>query len=216
MRGLVLAALLGLTACSDAPIETAAPAVAAATAPPSADLYVLRRGKHTDLVLPVAQIRGPLAALEQEFPGAGFLVIGFGDRQYMLAGHKNFLHVFLAPFPGAGIMLVSGIGPAPAQVYGADHLVALAVPPARLDAVEAFIWGSLKPDAQGVVKPYLPGKYAGNTYYASSKTYDGFYTCNTWTAEALQIGGLPVRSGGVLFAGQVWDQLASLKLAASP
>jgi hypothetical protein len=216
MRQLAAAALLGLAACSAAPLETAAPAAGAAAAPQSADLYVLRRGKHTDLVLPAAQIRGPLAALKQDFPGADYLVFGFGDRQYMLASHKSFFHVLLAPFPGAGIMLVSGIGQPPAQVYGADHLVALALAPAQLDAVEAFIWSSLRPDAAGLVRPYMPGKYAGNTYYASSRTYDGFYTCNTWTAQALQAGGLPVHRSGVLFAGQVWDQLGGLRLAASP
>ena len=196
-------------------METEAPAAAPA-ASQSADLYVLRRGKHTDLALPVAQVHGPLAALEQEFPGANYLVFGFGDRQYMLASHKNFFHALLAPFPGAGIMLVSGIGGTPEQVYGADHLAALRLSPAPIDAVESFIWQSFQPDASGVVRPYLPGKYTGNTYYASSKTYDGFYTCNTWTAEGLQAGGLPTHSSGVLFAEQVWDQVAGLKSAGSP
>jgi hypothetical protein len=50
------------------------------------------------------------------------------------------------------------------------------------------------------------GPYPGSLFYASSGTYSGFYTCNTWTADALRVGGLPVSSDGVLFAGQVMDR----------
>jgi hypothetical protein len=209
-RLLAAAAMLGLAACSSAPVETAAPAAGQAQVQP-AGLYILRRGRHTDVVIEAAQVRGPLAALKKEFPDARYLVFGFGDRQYMLATHKNLFHALLAPLPGAGIMLVSGIQGTPAQVYGADHLAALSLRQDQLDAVEGFVWSSLQPSADGVVSPYLQGTYAGNIYYASSKTYYGFYTCNTWTAEALQAGGFPVHSDGVLFSGQVWDQLQNLK-----
>lgn len=210
---LLAATTLGLGACSSAPPVETTPAVARAEQVQPADLYVLRRGRHTDVVIETAQIRGPLAALKKDFPDARYLVFGFGDRQYMLATHKNLGHALLAPLPGAGIMLVSGIKGTPAEVYGADHLAALPLQLAQLDAVADFIWASLQPDAGGGVSPYLQGTYAGNIYYASSKTYYGFYTCNTWTAEALQAGGLPVRSGGVLFAGQVWEQVQALQPA---
>jgi uncharacterized protein (TIGR02117 family) len=210
---LLLVLPLGLGGCSSAPpVETDASAVRAEQKQP-ADLYVLRRGRHTDVVIEAAQIRGPLAELKKDFPDARYLVFGFGDRQYMLATHKNLLHALLAPLPGAGIMLVSGIRGTPAEVYGADHLAALPLRPAQLDAVADFIWASLQLDASGAVSPYLQGTYAGNIYYASSKTYDGLYTCNTWTAEALQAGGFPVRSGGVLFSGQVWEQVEALQAA---
>jgi hypothetical protein len=212
IRLLAVAVPLALAACSADPVETAAPADGQAQGP-SASLYVLRRGRHTDVVIEAAQVRGALAQLKKDFPGARYLVFGFGDRQYMLATHKNLGHALLAPFPGAGIMLVAGIKDTPAQVYGADHLAALSLRPAQLDAVEGFIWSSLQPGADGSVSPYLHGTYADNIYYASSKTYYGFYTCNTWTAEALQAGGFPVHSGGVLFSGQVWEQVQTLRPA---
>ncbi len=40
-------------------------------------------------------------------------------------------------------------------------------------------------------------------YYASRGTYDAFDTCNTWTADMLHAGGLPVPTAGVLFVGQI-------------
>jgi hypothetical protein len=43
-------------------------------------------------------------------------------------------------------------------------------------------------------------------FYAGRQTYDSFYNCNTWIAEALQAGGLPFDPSGVLFASQVMAQ----------
>lgn len=200
--------LLALAACSAVPVETAVPPAANA-APPRANLYVLRRGRHTDLVLPVEQLGERLSTLTADFPGARYLVFGFGDRQYVLATHKNLWHALLAPLPGPGLMLVTGLEETPQQAYGADHLAPLTVSAAGMRKLQDFVWSSLEQDPPGAVRPYLPGRLPGNVYYSATYTYYGFYTCNTWTAQALHAAGLPVRSGGVLFAGQVWDQLPS-------
>ena len=207
LRWLCCALLLaGLSACSAVPVETGT--AATTNAPPApASVYVLRRGRHTDLVLPVEQLDEHLATLTADFAAPRYLVFGFGDRQYMLATHKNAWHAFLAPFPGAGIMLVTGLQETPQQAYGADHLAGLSLSAAQLRELQRFVWDSLEQDPPGAVRPYMPGQLPGNVYYASTLTYHGFYTCNTWTAEALEKTGLPVHSGGVLFAGQVWEQL---------
>lgn len=195
-----------LAACSAVPVETGAAATTNAPSAP-ASVYVLRRGRHTDLVLPVDTLDEHLSTLTADFTAPRYLVFGFGDRQYMLATHKNLWHALLAPIPGAGIMLVSGLQQTPQQAYGADHLVGLSLPAPQLRELQRFVWDSLEQDPPGAVRPYMPGQLPGNVYYASTYTYWGFYTCNTWTAEALQKAGQPVHSGGVLFAGQVWDQV---------
>ena len=209
-----LAALL-LAACSARPLETASPAAPIIT-PPPADLYLLRRGRHTDLIVPVENLDPHLSSLLPDVPGARYLVFGFGDKQYVLAFHQNLWHTLLAPLPGPGLILVTGLKDTPERIYGEDHLLALSATPPQLQGVDAFVWASLAQDPPGVVRPYMPGKLANNVYYASTHTYHGFYTCNTWTADALRAGGLPVRSGGVLFAGQVWDQALDLKARQAP
>jgi uncharacterized protein (TIGR02117 family) len=201
--------LLCLAACSAVPQETvpAGNRQAGATAD---SIYVLRRGRHTDLILPVDAVRGPLTALAADFPDARYLTFGFGDRQYVLATHENLIHLLLAPLPGAGLLLVTGLQDTPADVYGAEHLLALPLRQEQIDAVSSFVWSSLQQNDQGKVPPYLPGEYPGNVYYPSSRTYFGLYTCNTWTAEALHSAGLPVHSAGVLLAGQVWGQAQAI------
>ncbi len=198
--------LAALSACSAMPVETGTASVSNAPAAP-ASVYVLRRGRHTDLVLPVEELDQHLFTLTADFAAPRYLVFGFGDRQYMLATHKNLWHALLAPFPGAGVMLVTGLQETPQQAYGADHLVGLSLTAPQLRELQRFVWESLEQDPPGAVRPYMPGQLPGNVYYASTLTYYGFYTCNTWTAEALQRAGQPVHSGGVLFAGQVWDQV---------
>ena len=211
--GFLALALLSLclAACSAVPQETArAPASQVQKVDAKVYVYVLRRGRHTDLILPVAQLRNPLRKLAVEFPDVRYLTFGFGDRQYVLATHKNLAHALLAPFPGAGLLLITALENPPLDVYGSDHLVALPVTQQQIDAISRFVWDSLQQNEQGEVPPYLPGIYPGNIYYPSTHTYYGLYTCNTWTADALKSGGLPVSTFGVLLAGQVWDQVRAI------
>ena len=44
---------------------------------------------------------------------------------------------------------------------------------------------------------------------AATGSYDLSHTCNTWTAEALHAAGVPMTAAGVVFAGQLLDQLRS-------
>src|SRR5205823_10778951 len=46
------------------------------------------------------------------------------------------------------------------------------------------------------------GPYPQSLFYAATGTYDAMHTCNTWTAEGLQIAGLPVSAAGIVFADQ--------------
>lgn len=203
-RFLLAAVVLMLAACG-APPPLPDPGADEAAGPP-ARIYVLRRGWHTDVVLPVDALRPPLAAITADFPGARYLVFGFGDRHYVLATHKDAGELLLAPLPGAGLILVTGLQQPPAAEFGADRVAPIAISQSQSDAIAGFIWGSLEHDPAGDARPYLAGRYAGNLYYASSERYSGLFTCNTWTARGLRAGGIKVGSFGVLFAGQVWRQ----------
>ena len=80
MRTPVVALLAGwLAGCAVAP--TAGPVPRG-----EATVYVVGRGWHTDIGLPVDEVTGPLASLESDFPGVRFMVFGFGEREYLHGG----------------------------------------------------------------------------------------------------------------------------------
>jgi hypothetical protein len=76
------------------------------------------------------------------------------------------------------------------------------------------VWDTLAKE-NDVATALAPGPYDGSFYYASTQRYSGLHTCNTWTAEGLKTTGLPIRSFGVEFSGQVWRQVRRLTGAAA-
>jgi len=196
----------------------APPRVAAVRpAPVRADavLYVIGRGWHTDVGLPVGEIRGPLAALPAQFPGVRYLVFGFGERAYLLSRDKTFAQMVRALFPGAGVMLVTALAAPPEAAFGPGHVIALSLPQAEVDRLADFLWRYLRNDAAGVPAPFAPGPYPSSVFYHSGGTYALGHTCNTWTVEALRAAGMPVGTGDVLFANQVWARARQLAAAQS-
>ena len=76
-----------------------------------------------------------------------------------------------------------------------------------MQRLSQFLWDYLVSEGNGTPRRIGTGPYPQSAFYASTGTYNLGHTCNTWTAEALQVAGLPVSPAGVVFAGQVLDQL---------
>lgn len=166
-------------------------------------VYVIDRGWHTDVGLPVQEVAGPLATLERGFPGVRFLTFGFGERQYLLSRQVTSGGMLLALLPSRSALLMTALKATPETAFGQPHVVVLHVSRAGLERIEASIWRELEPGPDGGPWVLAAGPYPGSVFYAARDTYDAFATCNTWTAAILYRGGLPMPTFGVLFAGQV-------------
>jgi hypothetical protein len=177
--------------------------------PQAATVFVIDRGWHTDIGIGVEDVHGPLTTFEQTFPGVRYLVFGFGDRAYLLAQRRMLLDMVGALFPGPGAMLVTALRAPPADAFGAAHVIGLPLSRIQLDRLIGFIWDDLRKDRRGLPLMIADGPYPGSLFYASSETYDLAYTCNTWTAEALYVAGLPVSPDGVIFASQLMHRVRS-------
>jgi uncharacterized protein (TIGR02117 family) len=197
---LVLFAIASLSACG-----TPTPSIpgSAAAAPRDAIIYVIGRGWHTDIGLPMEEITGPLHVLETPFPGVRFLTIGFGDRTYLLKREVTVFSMLLALLPGHGALLVTALRAAPGTAFGDTHVVTLHVTRADLDRLEQRLWQAFEQTPEGTPVAIAIGPYQGSLFYAASEPYSGLFTCNTWTADMMHAAGLPMPIGGVLFAGQV-------------
>src|ERR1700712_726124 len=166
-------------------------------------VYVIGRGWHTDIGLPVEEIAGPLAALKADFPGVRYLTFGFGERQFLVTRSTDFGAMLRALLPSQSALLVTALAATPEAAFGRANVVVLGVSRAGLERIEDGIWRQLvSPPGDDPVR-LAEGPYDGSVFYASQGSYNALFTCNTWTAQTLRAGGLAIPASGVLFASQV-------------
>src|SRR5579863_8601254 len=207
-RALRVFLLLLLAACSTTPPRPV-PTHGARPAERSSVIYLIRRKWHVDIGFAAADLQPPLSALRADFPAARYLSFGFGDRHYLLDQDQGLGGMLGALWPGPGLMLVTGLATSLQAAFGDVNVIAIAVTPAQSADAQAFVWRSLAAN-EGTIAPLRAGPYDGSLYYASSERYSAVHTCNTWAAQGLQAAQLPVHSGGVAFAGQLWRQAQRL------
>jgi Protein of unknown function (DUF2459) len=165
-------------------------------------MFVVRRGWHIDIGFAAADLKPPLDSLVPQFPGVKFLFFGFGDEHYLQAKNHNAPVLLAALWPGRALILATGLTASPQDAFGASQVIALTVTEPQSRNAQDFIWRSLQqPVAQ------MTGPYEGSLYFTATAKYSAVHTCNTWAAESLAAAALPVHSGGVIFAGQLWSQV---------
>jgi hypothetical protein len=199
-----LAAILALCAISSAR------AASDSAGPDSSTLYIARRGWHIDIGMAAADLLPPLKQAAALLPGSRYVFFGFADKHYLLAKNHSGPVLISALFPGAGIVLTTGLNNSPAQAFGAAHVIALTLSEDQTRTLQSFIWRSLRTQ-DDVLKIYRGGPYEGSVYFLATQKYSAIHTCNTWGAEALRAAGFHVHSAGVIFAGQLWSQTRRLK-----
>ena len=198
-----------LAGCGTGPPKRAAGIGPAVDAGPPITIYVIKRSWHTDIGFDTADLHPPLATLRPALPDARYLLFGFGDKHYLLTRANSFQGMVGAVWPGDGLVLVTGLEGTPEQAFGVDGVARLRVSAAQARRLEEFVWNTLATE-NGVATALAPGPYGGSLYYESTLRYSGLHTCNTWTADGLKTAGLPIRSFGVEFSGQVWRQVRRL------
>ena len=182
----------------------------AGSAPPTEKIYVISGGWHTELGLSLEALSGPLAALKPDFPGARYLIFGWGARDYYMARNPGIGDLLRAVAPGPAVMLVIPLQISPEAFFGASNVFVLRAPAEGIQRISQFLRDYLAIEEKGTPDRISTGPYPQSVFYASTGTYNLGHTCNTWTVEALRVAGLPVNAAGVVFAGQVLDQLPSI------
>jgi hypothetical protein len=176
----------------------------------NAVIYVVGRGWHTDIGLPVDEVHGPLADLERDFPGIRFMVFGFGERNYLMTHGNGSGEMLTTLFPSKGAILMTALRAPPTEAFSDEQVVTLRLTQNGVVTLSELIWQALEKTPVGAAQRLADGPYAGSVFYASGETYDAFHTCNTWTALLLRDAGLAVDPRGVLFVGQVMRQAGAI------
>lgn len=195
-----------LAACAWSPVEPYA-----GQAPRSQTLYVIASGWHTEIGVSADSLSGPIGALRRASPNARYFVFGWGERDYYMTPNVGLADLLAAALPASSVMLVIPIDDPPTAFFTAGSRVfAIPVTQEGIDHLSQFLWDYLEKDTQQVPRRIGDGPYPQSSFYASIGTYSLGNTCNTWTAEALHVSGLPVGAAGVVFADQVVDRVRPL------
>lgn len=172
--------------------------------------WVLDSGWHTGLILSRAELGPTLSHLLQPAADAQYFMFGWGNRKFYMAPSPTLGMDIEALFPSKSAMLIANCENPPRECYtSAVRFHTVKVSAEGLANLNNYLVQSLQTGARGELQALGPGPDADSEFYASGLPYDAFHTCNTWTAEALHVAGLPVDYHGVIFTGQLWRQLES-------
>jgi hypothetical protein len=201
----VLFCLLTMAGCA-----ASQPAPTAPLPKGDVEVTVIARDWHTEIGIAVGDISGPLARVDPAPDGEKYLLVGFGDLAFFTDPEAGFGKAFAALFSGPAAIQLATFQELPED---ATHkAVRFHLSKAAVDRIVAFIWNSLEQQPDGTLRQ-VAVHGPGNIFYAARQPYDGFYNCNSWTADALRQGGLPFDPSGILFASEVMQQAERIAAA---
>ncbi len=203
--GVAGGALQILPGCGSTPVSTYQEAPGDGVA-----IHVIAAGWHTEIALRVPAIHDPLRAVTHDFPGARYLSFGWGERNYYMARAPTVADAMSALFPGPAVLLVTPLYSPPRDARANAQIFVLRLTTAGLDRLSNHLWAAFERSAEGTTRRLAAGPGPGSIFFAATGTYSASYTCNTWTAESLRVGGVAVTPAGVVFVDQLTDQLRSL------
>jgi uncharacterized protein (TIGR02117 family) len=174
------------------PVAKATPGAA-----PDVEVFLRTNGVHTDIVLPIrsAQIdwsgQLPFRNIPSGDTTLGYIAFGWGDKGFYLDtptwADLKFSTAFVAAFwLGSSAMHTTYLHHLPP---GPDT-VPLHLSRAEYAQLVAYIQDSFEYDAAGQVQ-HIKGYSYGrdDAFYEARRVYSLFYTCNTWTNNALKASG---------------------------
>jgi uncharacterized protein (TIGR02117 family) len=198
---LFLAAICGV--CS-APVRDA---LAPIDSEPRTTIYLVNHGWHAGIVLPRAGLPDSVWPALGDCPGAQYLEVGWGDRDYYQEPDPHIgITLKAGLLPTASVLHIVGFdGPVPAY-FPYSEIIGIGLSSAGFEHLSRTIAASFARDEAGNARPLDPDLYGNSRFYLSRETYHLFNTCNVWTARVLRAAGLPVSPARAIGVGGLMSQ----------
>ena len=172
-------------------------------------VYVVQSGWHAGLILDAADISPSALPEIRDFPGARYIEFGWGDWDYYQAPDPGLGLATKAAFWSQGSVLhVYPVRGSLETEYAGREVLEIPVGDLGFDRLVAFV-------SQTFARPegFKPASgwaataagIAGRFYKAEGK-FHLFRNCNSWIAEALRSGGIPL-SGFIVTSGSLMDAI---------
>jgi uncharacterized protein (TIGR02117 family) len=156
-------------------------------------VWVVGHGWHTGLVVREADVPAGLWPERADFPGARFLEVAWGDREFYVAPRGTLALALKAAFRSRGSVLhVAGFDAPPARSFEGSEVVELVLSREGFDRLARFIDDGHARGGARRAPRLAPGLYGASAFYPATGRYSLLNTCNTWIAAALRAAGCPV------------------------
>lgn len=159
---------------------------------PVIPIYLVSHGWHAGIVIERAAIPPGLLPEQADFPGARYLEIGWGDRDYYRHSDPHFGHLLKAGlWPTASVLHLVGFSDPVRMYFPYSEIIYLEL------SRDGFARMCRHLDARfarenGSAPALQPGLYGESRFYPSRDTYHLFNTCNVWSARVLRVAGCPI------------------------
>lgn len=179
MRSLLLCCLL--IGCANTPVAELS------QAPLETSMFLVPQGGHTGIAVRRADIPATLIPEKRDFPDAGFLEFGWGDRDFYMAETPGPWVSFKAAFlPTRSAVHVVGVHGDLAARFPGSEIVEISLSRPALQGLLRYVHEAFR--REGAAAEPL-----GRGFYPGRETFHILRTCNVWTAGALRAAGLPLR-----------------------
>jgi uncharacterized protein (TIGR02117 family) len=181
---------------------------------PAESVWIVDHGWHTGLVIERAAIPAGLLPEQSDFPGSGYLEVGWGDADFYRAPEPGLGAALRAAVASrASVIHVLGLPVRPEEAFAGGDVVRIRVSRAGFEALVRFVHDSVDRDGHRVAPALGGGPYGTGSFYPSRDRYDLLNTCNTWVARALRAAGAPITPAYALTAGNLMWQVRRLPQA---
>lgn len=203
LMGCWLVTVLLLTGCQTR-LDVSAPPLSDATE----HIELIYRDWHTSLMLPASAFEGTsLAPVAESYE---YVRVGFGDGDYFTGKSAGVgaatRALVLSKYSALQVIRYTHH---PEGVIPPDTRVILAVTPQGLADLVAYIEASLAKE-QGTVVPLKAYQASTGVFFLAAHPYGWRQNCNTWSANALRIAGLPVKGKLNLTSTSVFSQAKTI------
>lgn len=177
-------------------------------------IWVLDHGWHTAIVVRRADVDRALWPDVEDFPGATFVEVAWGDRAFYMATPATVWMAIKAAFAtGGSVLHIVGLDAPIATSFPRSEIVDLRLSRPGFEALTRFVAEEYERDARARPVRLQRGLYGASWFYAARSRYSLSNTCNTWVARALHTAGLPITPSGVITAGGVMQQVQVARAA---
>ena len=156
-------------------------------------IYFIYRGWHTSILLDAKSLAAHVPQLEADLKNQKYVRVGWGDGDYFTGKNKSFTSATKALVAsGYSAMQLLPYDYEPLAEIPVETRVPIAISDQGLRDLASYIGNSIKVDTSGQLVQLPVFGDATGLFFQAKDSYGVFSNCNTWSANALRVAGLPI------------------------